>query len=202
MKHWTLLAALILVTVLLTYPACGLVKAPAPSAPAGTAVSSEPLTGNWAMTRTGMQPPLPAMIPGFVGDQIFPKTPTWSIGASSGTLTIKYDNKALWFNAMGINVSVKPTSASEATDKNSCTFSGGGGIEEDRLPAVLSMVGGAAGNLQNISIGYTDKVTITQTSPGQINATITYNASGAYNDNKGAENFNYAGTLTYTGTRK
>ena len=158
MKHWTLLAASILVTVLLVYPACSFLKAPAPASSASTAVSSEPLTGNWTMTRTGMQPPLPTMIPGFVGDQIFPKTPTWSIGASGGTLTIKYDGKAIWFNSMGINISAKPVSASEGPDKKSCTFSGGGNIQEDKLPGVLSMIGGAAGNLQNISIGYTDKV--------------------------------------------
>jgi hypothetical protein len=202
MKHWTLLVAFVLVTVLILYPACSLLKATAPASSASAAVSSEPLTGNWAMTRTGMQPPLPAMIPGLVGDQIFPKTPTWSIGASGGTLTIKYDGKAIWFNSMGINVSPKPVSASEGADKKSCTFSGGGNIEEDRLPGVLSMIGGAAGNPQNISIGYTDKVSVTQSSSGQINATITYNASGNYKDNKGPEVFNYAGTLTYSGTHK
>jgi hypothetical protein len=202
MKYWTLMAAFILGTVLLLYPACSLLKTSGPASSTSTTVSTEPLSGNWAMTRTSMQPPLPSMIPGFVGDQIFPKTPTWSIGASGGTLTIKYDGKAIWFNSMGINISAKPVSASEGADKKSCTFSGGGNIEEDRLPGVLSMVGGAAGNIQNISIGYTDKVSVTQTSPGQINAVITYNASGTYKDNKGPEIFNYSGTLTYSGTHK
>ena len=142
------------------------------------------------------------MIPGFVGDQIFPKTPTWSIVVSGGTLTIKYDGKAIWFNSMGINITAKPATASEAPDKKSCTFSGGGSILEDKLPGVLSAIGGAAGNLQNISIGYTDKVTVTQTSSRQITATIAYNASGTYKDNSGGGELQLRGTLTYSGTHK
>lgn len=201
MKHWTALLICTLGAALLIYPGCVSFKAN-PASSSNPAVSSEPLTGNWAMTRVSNEPPLPAMIPGFVGDQIFPKSPTWAIGTSSGQLAIKYDGKAIWFNSMGINVAPKPVSASEASDKKSCTFPGGGNIQENKLPGVLSMISAAAGNPQNISIGYTDKVVVTLTSSRQINAIITYSASGTYKDNKGPETFNYAGTLTYTGARK
>ncbi len=201
MKHWAVLLICTLGAILLLYPGCQFLKAKSASS-SNPAVSSEPLTGNWAMTRVSLQPPLPSVIPGFVVDQIFPKSTTWSIGSSGGQLNIKYGGKAIWFNSMGINVAAKPVSVLEASDKKSCTFSGGGDIHEDTLPGVLSMVGAAAGNPQNISIGYTDKVAITLTSSGQINATITYSASGTYKNNKGPGNLNNAGTLTYTGTRK
>ena len=170
-----------------------------PSSFASTqAVSAEPLSGDWAMTRTNIQPPLPDMVPGFVADQVFPKSPVWSIGTAGNTLSIKYDGKPIWFNSLGINVNPKPVSASESADKKSCTFNGGGAFQEQSLPGVLSMIG----NIQNISINYTDRVTVTTVSQGQINASISYSASGTYRDSHGPENFNYSGTLTYTGKHK
>ncbi|MBN1375459.1 MAG: hypothetical protein JXA01_04825 [Dehalococcoidia bacterium] len=197
----TVTAVIMLVLVLLIYPGCTFLKLRTPAS-SNPAIASEPLTGNWAMTRVSIEPALPSLIPGLVVNQIFPKTSTWSIGASGGYLYIKYDGKAIWFNSLGIDVAAKPVTPAEAVDKKSCTFSGGGSINEETLPGVLSVIAAAAENPRNISIGYTDQVKITMTSNSQISASITYNVSGTYNSDKGAGNINNSATLTYTGTRK
>lgn len=201
MKHRSILLICTLAAILLIYPGCQFIKAKAPSS-SNPPVSTEPLTGNWAMTRVSIDPSLPSEIPGFIVDQIFAKSITWSISMSGDKLKIKYGNKAIWFNSMGIEVTPKMVSVSEAADKKSYTFSGGGDIHEDTLPGVLSMIAVAAGNPKDISISYTDQVQVTLISQDQIRAAITYSASGTYKNNKGPGNLSNASTLTYTGTRK
>jgi len=138
------------------------------------------------------------MIPGFVVDQIIPKNPTWSITLSGSQIKATYDGRSTWFNPMGLAVNVKTPSISESTDKKSVEISGGGSIKTDRLPGPLALLG----TVSDLTINYTDKITVTITSQDQISAVITYSASGKYTGSKGPDSFNNSATVKYTGTRK
>jgi len=58
------------------------------------------------------------------------------------------------------------------------------------------------GSVSNLTISYTDKITVTMTSQDNISAIITYSASGKYTGSKGSDSFNNSATVKYTGTRK
>lgn len=150
------------------------------------------------MSRVSLDPPFPTVIPGFVVDQVIPKNPTWSITLSGSQIKVTYDGRATWFNPMGLTVNVKTPSISESTDKKSVEINGGGTIQAEKLPGPLALLG----SVSNLTISYTDKITVTMTSQDNISAIITYSASGKYTGSKGSDSFNNSATVKYTGTRK
>lgn len=150
------------------------------------------------MSRVSIEPQPPSLVPGFVIDQVIPKTATWKMSSSGGQLKLDYGGKSTWFNSLGINVNIKPVTADESSDKKSCVFSGGGSSNMEKLPMALSFIG----SVKNISADYTDKVNITLTSQDSISAIITYSASGTYDRGQGSEDFSYQGKITYSGKRK
>ncbi len=187
-----------LVALLWLPTACTLMKKSSSSSSGSVAVGSEPLTSNWKMSRVSIEPTFPSAIPGFVVDQIIPKSPTWTVALSGNQLKPSYDGRSTWFNALGLTVNVKTPLVNESADKRSVTLSGGGTIQADKLPGPLALLGGVS----NLVIDYTDNIVVTLTSQEQINATITYSASGNYSGIKGPDSFNNSATIKYTGTRK
>lgn len=194
LAYLTIVTVVILVTAALS-GGCRFLKPGAASSPA---VSSEPLTSSWKMSRMSIEPPLPTIIPGLVVDQIIPKSPTWAITLSDNQLKPSFDGRATWFNSLGLPVSVRTPSITESADKKSVTLSGGGTIQAEKLPGPLALIGGVS----DLSIDYTDKIEVTLTSQDQISAIITYSASGKYTGNKGPDSFNNSATVKYTGKRK
>jgi len=150
------------------------------------------------MSRVSIDPSFPTVIPGFVVDQVIPKNPTWSITLSGSQIKATYDGRATWFNPMGLTVNVKTPSISESTDRKSVEISGGGTIQAEKLPGPLALLGAVS----NLTINYTDKITVTMTSQDRISAVITYSASGKYTGSKGPDSFNNNATVKYNGTRK
>jgi len=173
-----------------------------PGSSGTAAVSSEPLTSSWKMTRVTIDPPFPAVMPGLIVDQVIPKSPTWTISLSGGQLKPSYDGRATWFNPLGIAVTVNPATITESPDKKSATLNGGGLIQAASLPGALSLAAAAAGGVSNLKINYTDTVTVTLISDNKISATITYSAPGTFTGSKGPDSFNNSATIKYTGTRK
>lgn len=208
MQKWTaFILILALSTVMATaLPGCAQLKkmlsGPSSASSSGTSDPSKPLVSSWAMTRTGYQPPFPQAIPGFLIDQVFPKSPTWKITVSGNQLAATYDGRATWFNPMGFSVRTSAVTASENADGKGATLKGGGNINAASLPGAMSLLKTLTGNLEDINIDYTDTIVIILTSSTQISATINYSASGTYTGGKGHEKFNYSGSLTYTGIKK
>jgi hypothetical protein len=202
-QRWFFITFLLIFSLVITalLPGCAMFKKSS-STSQGSTDPSEPLTSSWSMTRTGYQPPFPSTIPGFLVDQVFPKSPTWKITLSGGQLTPTYDGRATWFNPMGFGVKANAVTATENADKKSCTFKGGGTLSAATLPGALSLLGTLTGGMSDITVNYTDTIVVTMTSATQITATITYSSSGSYTGGKGKDNFNYPGSLTYTGTKK
>jgi hypothetical protein len=201
MWKWTA-GALILVSLalVLALPSACLKKSSGSSS--SVAVSSEPLTSNWSMTRQSIDPSFPSIVPGAVVDQIIPKSTTWTVSLSGSQLKITYGGRNTWFNPMGMSVNVKSPTISEGSDKRSVTISGGGTISASRLPGALALIGLAAGNISNIKVTYTDSIEVTLTGDNQISAVITYSADGSYTGSKGPDSFDNSATVRYTGTRK
>ncbi len=200
MNKWMAAILLLLALVsLLALPAgCTLFKKSSSGSSDSAALSSEPLTSSWKMSRVSIDPAFPTVIPGFVVDQVIPKSPTWSITQSGSQLKATYDGRSTWFNPMGLAVNVKTPSISESADKKSVTLDGGGTIQAEKLPGPLALLGAAS----NLNINYTDKIVVTMNSQDQISAVITYSASGKYTGSKGPDSFNNGATVKYTGTRK
>jgi len=173
-------------------------KSSGSSSSGGSVSSSEPLTGSWSMSRVSIEPELPSAVPDFVVDQVIPKSSTWKISSSGSQMKITYGGRSTWFNPMGIDINGKATSATEADDKKSCVFSGGGGVDIEKLPAVMSFIG----DVRDISASYTDEVSVTLTSQDRISAVITFDATGSYVSSGGSKSFSYQGTITYSGKRK
>jgi hypothetical protein len=206
-QRWSIVTSIIVLSLVIAVilPGCNLLKKSASTSSDSSSAQSDPsqpLTSSWSMTRTGYQPPFPPAVPGFLVDQIFPKNPVWSITVSGSQLAVTYDGKTTWFNPMGMNVKTNPVTATQNADKKSCTFKGGGNLSAAKLPGALSLLGALTGGMEDINVNYTDTIVVTLTSPTQITATITYSSSGTYTGGKGKDNFNYPGSLTYTGTKK
>ena len=200
MSKWITVFVLILsrIIILALPSGCTFFKKSSPGSGDNTAVSSEPLTSSWKMSRVSIDPSFPTVIPGFVVDQVIPKNPTWSITLSGSQIKATYDGRATWFNPMGLTVNVKTPSISESTDKKSMEISGGGTIQAEKLPGPLALLGAVS----SLTINYTDKITVTMTSQDHISAVITYSASGKYTGSKGPDSFNNNATVKYNGTRK
>ncbi|MDD5312024.1 MAG: hypothetical protein PHO26_03180 [Dehalococcoidia bacterium] len=190
---------LIIIFVAVSLIGCAsLKKSSGSSSSSGSVSSSEPLTGNWSMSRVSIEPELPSAVPDFIVDQVIPKSSTWKISSSGSQLKITYGGRSTWFNPMGIDINGKSTSASEGDDKKSCVFTGGGSVDIEKLPAVMSFIG----DVRNISAGYSDEVGVTLTSQDKISAVITFDATGSYVSSDASKSFSYHGTITYSGKRK
>ncbi len=201
-KGTTVAIILISLACALALPSgCALLKKSSGSS-SSIAVSSEPLTSNWNMTRTGINPSFPTTIPSIIVDQVIPKSTTWSISLSGSQLKLAYSGRNTWFNPMGMSLNVTNPTVSEGSDKKSVTLSGGGTIYAGKLPGALALVGVAAGNISNISIPYTDTIVITLTGQDQVSAVISYSAHGTYTSSKGPGSFTNSSTVKYTGIRK
>ncbi len=203
MWKWTTVALILVsLALILTLPsACFFLKKSSGSS-SSVAVSSEPLTSNWSMTRQSIDPSFPSMFPGAVVDQIIPKSTTWTVSLSGSQLKITYGGRNTWFNPLGMTANVKSPTIAEGSDKKSVTISGGGTISGSRLPGALALIGLAAGNISNIKVTYTDSIEVTLTGDNKISAVITYSADGSYTGSKGPDSFDNSATVRYTGTRK
>jgi hypothetical protein len=205
MKRWSIITLIITMLLIVTtaLPGCSLLKKikPGSSTSSGTIDPSKPITSSWSMTRVSYEPPFPQTFPGFLVDQIFPKSPTWKVTISNGTLAISYDGRPTWYNPMGFTAVVKSTKVTEY-DEKSCQFDDVGAISAAKLPGAMAILGTLTGGMEDIAIEYSDGVSIKMTSPTQIEANITYSARGTYTGGKGNDSFNYSGTLKYTGTKK
>lgn len=201
-KYITVCIVLLSLSWMLALPAgCTFLKKSSGSSSA-VAVSSEPLTSNWKMTRVSIDPSFPAVIPGLIIDQVIPKSPTWSISLSGSQLKPTYDGRSTWFNPLGIAVTVNTPAITESQDKKSVILKGGGVIQAASLPGALSLVSAAAGGVSNLKINYTDAISVTLISQDQISVTITYSSRGTFTGSKGPDSFNNSATVKYTGTRK
>jgi hypothetical protein len=201
-KGVTVAIVLISLACILALPSGCLAFKKSSGSSGSVAVSSEPLTSNWSMTRQSIDPPFPSIIPGSIVDQIIPKSTTWTISLSGSQLKIVYGGRNTWFNPMGMSVNVKNPTISEDSDKKSVTISGGGTISGSRLPGALALIGMAAGNISNINVTYTDSIVVTLTGDNQISAVITYSADGNYTGSKGPDSFDNSATVKYKGTKK
>jgi hypothetical protein len=191
------LRLIILALLLITAASNACLSPKAAGTKSNPAVSTEPLTGNWKMSRVSVEPSFPREVPGLMADMIIPKSPTWSVSLTGGQLNPTYDGRATWFNPLGIPVGVKTPAITASQDKKSATLKGGGTIQAASLPGLLALLGAS-----NIKIDYTDTITVTQTSQDQVAAVITYSASGTYTGRKGPDSFNNSATVRYTGSRK
>jgi len=203
MQRWFVITLIIILSMVITtsLPGCTLLKKRS-STSSGTTDPSRPLTSSWSMTRVSYEPPFPQAVPGFLVDQVFPKSPTWKITLSNGQLTATYDGRATWYNPMGFSVKTNAITVNENADKKSCTLKGGGAISAAKLPGAMAILGTLTGGMEDIVINYTDTIIVSMTSSTQINATIAYTAEGSYTGGKGKDRIYHSGNLKYTGTKK
>ncbi len=142
-----------------------------------SAVSSDPLLGEWQMTRLSINPAIP--LPDIVINQIINDKANWKIARQAGQLTINYSCRDTWYNPIiGIPVQKKTPTVIENQTKTSCSFTGGGSINIDKLPILLSIV--SPQKMEQININFDDKVQINLASVNKLSSVITFNASGRY----------------------
>lgn len=167
--------------------------------------SREPLVTEWQMTRLSIKPSLP--VPDIILNQVISDKATWKIALEGSKFTIKYDGRDTWYKPIiGLPIDKKPVTVTPNQAKTSITFAGGGSINVDKLPLLLAAL--SSQKMEQISIGFDDKVQITLASGNKINATIAVNANGKYYGETEfggsmkwktlAQSF----TVTYQGTQK
>ena len=139
--------------------------------------AQDPLVGEWQMTRLSITPALP--IPEIIINQLISDKATWKISSQGGQLTIKYDGRDTWYKSIiGLQIDKKPTIATVDPSKTSCTFTSGGSINVDKLPAILSAI--SQQKMEQINVNFDDKVQIKLVSANKITATINVTTSGKY----------------------
>jgi hypothetical protein len=167
--------------------------------------SREPLVTEWQMTRLSIKPSLP--VPDIILNQVISDKATWKIGLQGSQFTIKYDGRDTWYKPIiGLPIDKKPVTVTPNQAKTSITFAGGGSINVDKLPLLLAAL--STQKMEQISVGFDDKVQVTLASGNKINATIAVNANGKYYGETEfggsmkwktlAQSF----TVTYEGTQK
>jgi hypothetical protein len=162
------------------------------------ATTTDPLTGSWQMTRLSISPQVP--LPDLVINQIIAQKATWKISRVGGKLAIDYGGKDTWYNTLGIAVQKKQVQVTEGVDKKSCTFKGGGILQMQGLPTLLSSA--ISANVQNITVDFNDTVNLALSPDGTLSATISVQANGRYFSGSQQKTFSQSGTVTYRGTRK
>ena len=169
-----------------------------PGSGSTTTTTTDPLAGSWQMTRLSISPQVP--VPDLVLNQIIAQKATWKISRVGGKLTIDYGGKDTWYNTLGIAVQKKPVEVAEGSDKKSCTFKGGGIIQMQGLPTLLSSA--ISANVQNITVDFNDTINLALSPDGTLSATISVQANGKYFSGSQQKTFSQSGTVTYLGTRK
>lgn len=202
MKRIRLLAAITVVVSMLLLTSCLKIYTTAKSAESS---APEPLTAEWQMTRLSITPAMP--IPEMITNQLISDKATWKIVRQGGQLTIKYDGRDTWYKSIiGLNIEKKPTTVAENPAKTSATFTGGGSINVDKLPALLSAI--SQQKMEQISVNFDDKVQINLASPTKITATINVNTSGKYygetefGGSMKWKTLQQSNTITYEGIKK
>jgi hypothetical protein len=149
----------------------------APKQPSPGEISSEPLSGEWQMTRLGISPTLP--FPDLVINQLISDRAAWKISRQSGQLIISYEGRDTWYKPiLGIPIQKKQTTVTENQAKTSCTFTSGGSINMDKLQGILSTI--SPQKMEQISLNFDDKVQINLTSANKLSAVISFSADGKY----------------------
>lgn len=173
-KRTRLLAAIIIVLSVLLLTSCLTIYSTKKSTESST---PEPLTAEWQMTRLSVTPAIP--IPEMIINQLISDKATWKIVRQGGQLTIKYDGRDTWYKSIiGLNIEKKPTTVAENPAKTSATFTGGGSINVDKLPALLSAI--SQQKMEQISVNFDDKVQVNLASANKITATINVTTGGKY----------------------
>lgn len=167
--------------------------------------TQDPMVGEWQMTRLGITPALP--IPDIIINQLISDKATWKLVRQGGQLTIKYDGRDTWYKSIiGLQIDRKPTTAVEDASRTSCNFAGGGSINLEKLPVILSAI--SPQKIEQISVSFDDKVQLKLASASKLTATINVMVNGKYYGET-----EYGGsmkwktlqqniTITYEGTRK
>ncbi|MBM3149727.1 MAG: hypothetical protein FJ008_06920 [Chloroflexi bacterium] len=194
MKLVSMLVAIFAVLSLILATSCFTVVLPGSSSTA----TGEPLAGSWQMTRLSISPQVP--LPDVVLSQVIPQKATWTISRVGGKLTIDYGGKDTWYNTLGIPVQKKQVQVTEGSDNKSCTFKGGGIIQMQGLPTLLSSA--ISASVQNITVDFSDSVDLTLSPDGTLSAKISVQAGGKYFSGSEQRTFSQSGTVTYRGTRK
>ena len=202
MKGIRFLAAITVVVSMLLLTSCLKLYTTAKSTESST---PEPLTAEWQMTRLSTTPAIP--IPEMIMNQLISDKATWKIVRQGGQLTVKYDGRDTWYKSIiGLNIEKKPTTVTENPAKTSATFNGGGSINVDKLPALLSAI--SQQKMEQISVNFDDKVQINLASANKITATINVNTSGKYygetefGGSMKWKTLQQSNTITYEGIKK
>ncbi|MBM3150450.1 MAG: hypothetical protein FJZ83_03035 [Chloroflexi bacterium] len=196
MKRISMPIAIFAVLSLILATGCFTIVMPGSSSTKTTA--TDPLVGSWQMTRLSISPQVP--VPDIVINQIIAQKATWKISRTGDKLTINYGGKDTWYNTLGIPVQKKPIQVTEGADKKSCTLKGGGIIQMQGLPTLLSSA--ISANVQNITVDFNDTIDLALSPDGTLSAKISVQASGKYFSGSQQKTFSQSGSVTYRGTRK
>jgi hypothetical protein len=160
----------------------------------------EPLTktlaGTWRMSLVNVSPELPDLS---VADPI-KKSSTWKISGSGRALSIRYDGSMKWYKEPPL-VSFEVSSPSVTTYSNDtrCLFSGSG---KTYMKTFIKIWEFPPSIMSNISVNYTDTVSITMNSDDRITAVIKATVGGQFTERGKINPINAVETITYTGVRK
>jgi hypothetical protein len=167
--------AMIGLLAIISLTSCITIYPPGQSSPGETL--PEPLIGEWQMTRLNINPPVP--LPDILLNQFISDKATWKIIRQSGQLVISYDGNDAWYKTMiGLQINKRPIAITENQGKTSCTFTGGGNINMDKLPGLLSVI--SPQKMDQISISFDDKIQINLAATNKLVATINVTVNGKY----------------------
>ena len=191
--------ALIACTALLT----GCITVKVDGSKSGTPASSEPIIGEWAMVRAGIQPSIP--VPDMLVNQVVPEKSTWKFQKVNGKLTLRCDGNDTWYKVpFGVSVNKKTGSVSESSGKY--IFSGGGSIDLSGASMVISQIMGQ--KIEQTTAEFTDENAVSfAQGNSNISAVITVNASGKYYGEMETGGMKWKSiqqklTITYNGVKK
>jgi hypothetical protein len=154
------------------------------------------LVGTWDMSLVSVTPEIPKIpVINPIKDQS-----TWIIIDSGNKLFISYDGSPKWYKEpKGITFTASRHYETPNSSKTACTFSGKGGLEIASLLLIYS----------DISVRYTDSVSIVMKGDDRITATIKVTVSGQYTEQNppviGEEktnSINKEETIIYSGVRR
>jgi len=167
--------------------------------------ASDPIVGEWQMTRTDIEPDLP--LPDLLINQVISEKATWKFQGNTNDMTLKFDGRDTWYKApLGVQIDKKPTSFSSSTSKAPYVFTGGGGINLDQVSGILTQLIGL--KIEKINVDFDDEISVSWVSTySQIRAKINVNVSGSYYEESGSgkmkqESINQTITVNYEGKKK
>lgn len=202
--HFTKLGIVLVISLVCLSVLAGCITIKKDGTSASTApAASDPVAGEWAMVRAGINPTLP--IPDLLVNQVVPEKSTWKFQRSDGKLTLRCDGSDTWYKIpLGVSVNKKTTEVSESSGKY--TFSGGGSIDLGGASMLISQIMGQ--KIEQTTAEFTDSnvVSLSQGN-SSISAVITVNASGKYYGEMETGGMKWKSiqqklTITYTGVKK